>query len=372
MDIGETPRGPPANSSSSIGHEVLQWGHTVCTFSKVVSVVGSYSKCTWALTFLEWGQGGFAEGGRGKVQEKCGAVPEVGRGQGEFAERVGGVVPEGCAAIPDPTVGPRDGISASEASSSYSRLAALVKQHEQTIAQLEIARMQATEDKADAVRASEADKNTIRDLEKRLPVLPREQEGMREGADERGGAVDPPPRPAANDWYRREAGGGGGAGAGGDQERTSAWARDEAQEVRAELDGMQQQAMLMQIQQQQQQQAAMMQQQQKQQQQQAMIQQGYAAFNAQWMIDQYVREKAMNAAELEVALSNLFNVELKSGTASRQRLESILLVTTGSGGGLGADDLEDCVALFHLVSIGVCDAKEQADVLGTNSKEFSL
>ena len=301
MDIGETPRGPPANSSSSIGHEVLQWGHTVCTFSKVVSVVGSYSKCTWALTFLEWGQGGFAEGGRGKVQEKCSAVPEVGRGQGEFAERVGGVVPEGCAAIQDPTVGPRDGISASEASSSYSRLAALVKQHEQTIAQLEIARMQA-------------------------------------------------------------------------RERTSAWARDEAQEVRAELDGMQQQAMLMQIQQQQQQQAAMMQQQQKQQQQQqqAMIQQGYAAFNAQWMIDQYVRERAMNAAELEVALSNLFNVELKSGTASRQRLESILLVTTGSGGGLGADDLEDCVALFHLVSIGVCNAKEQADVLGTHSKEYSL
>jgi DNA repair exonuclease SbcCD ATPase subunit len=180
-------------------------------------------------------------------------------------------------------------------------LAALVKQHEQTIAQLEIARMQA-------------------------------------------------------------------------RERTSAWARDEAQEVRAELDGMQQQAMLMQIQQQQQQQAAMMQQQQKQQQQQqqAMIQQGYAAFNAQWMIDQYVRERAMNAAELEVALSNLFNVELKSGTASRQRLESILLVTTGSGEGLGADDLEDCVALFHLVSIGVCDAKEQADVLGTHSKEYSL
>jgi hypothetical protein len=103
-----------------------------------------------------------------------------------------------------------------------------------------------------------------------------------------------------------------------------------------------------------------------------MIQQGYAAFNAQWMIDQYVRERAMNAAELEVALSNLFNVELKSGTASRQRLESILLVTTGSGGGLGADDLEDCVALFHLVSIGVCDAKEQADVLGTHSKEYSL
>jgi hypothetical protein len=84
------------------------------------------------------------------------------------------------------------------------------------------------------------------------------------------------------------------------------------------------------------------------------------------------RERAMNAAELEAALSNLFNVVLKSGPASRQRLESILLVTTSSGGGLGADDLEDCVALFRLVSIGVCDAKEQADVLGTHSQKYSL
>lgn len=54
------------------------------------------------------------------------------------------------------------------AKAESSQLAALVKQHEQTIAQLEIARKQATDDKADAVRASEADKNTIRDLEKRL------------------------------------------------------------------------------------------------------------------------------------------------------------------------------------------------------------
>jgi hypothetical protein len=176
-------------------------------------------------------------------------------------------------------------------------------------------------------------------------ALPREQEGMSEGADERGGAVDPPPRPAANDWYRREAGGGGGAGAGGDQERTSAWARDEAQEVQAER---------------------------------AVAR---AAYTEALLLDEAQviraeldrqRERAMNAAELEAALSNLFNVVLKSGTASRQRLESILLVTTGSGGGLGADDLEDCVALFRLVSIGVCDAKEQADVLGTDSQKYSL
>ena len=54
------------------------------------------------------------------MPEKCGAVPEVGRGQGEFTEGVGGAVPEGCGAFPDPTVGPRDRISASEASSSHS------------------------------------------------------------------------------------------------------------------------------------------------------------------------------------------------------------------------------------------------------------
>ncbi len=76
------------------------------------------------------------------------------------------------------------------AKAESTRLAALVKQHEQTIAQLEIARKQATDDKADAVRASEADKNTIRDLEKRLDEAVR---SLQKSLLDSGGAASPPP-----------------------------------------------------------------------------------------------------------------------------------------------------------------------------------
>ena len=76
------------------------------------------------------------------------------------------------------------------AKAESTRLAALVKQHEQTIAQLEIARKQATDDKADAVRASEVDKNTIRDLEKRLDEAVR---SLQKSLLDSGRAASPPP-----------------------------------------------------------------------------------------------------------------------------------------------------------------------------------
>jgi hypothetical protein len=76
------------------------------------------------------------------------------------------------------------------AKAESTRLAALVKQHEQTIAQLEIGRKQATDDKADAARASEVDKNTIRDLEKRLDEAVR---SLQKSLLDSGRAASPPP-----------------------------------------------------------------------------------------------------------------------------------------------------------------------------------
>ena len=52
--------------------------------------------------------------------------------------------------------------------------------------------------------------------------------------------------------------------------------------------------------------------------------------------------------------------------ASEAALKDKILGSGGGRevGGLGAEDVDDCVALLRLVSIGVCDALEQADVLG--------